>query len=51
MAELPEQGGTKGVDGGDLSPVDQGELAAEVPIVRPLRQALVEALENLTPEL
>ena len=48
---LPEEGGAEGVDGGDLSLIDQGGLPAEVPVVGSLRQPGGQLLGDAGPQL
>ena len=51
MPALPEQGGTEGMDGGDLRPIDQGRLAAQVAVVGILCQPVGEFLGDPPPQL
>ena len=51
VAVLPEEGGTEGVDGGNLRLVDQGGLAAEVAVVGGLRQPVRQLLGDAPPQL
>ena len=51
MAALPQQGGTEGVDGGDLCLIDQGGLTAQVAVIGVLGQTLGQLLGDAAPQL
>ena len=51
MAALPQQGGTEGVDGGDLCLIDQSGLAAQVAVIGILGQTLGQLLGDAPPQL
>ena len=51
MATLPQQGGTEGVDGGDLCLIDQSGLSAEMAVIGVLGQALGQFLGDAPPQL
>ena len=51
VASLPQQGGTEGVDGGDLCLIDQSGLSAEMAVVGVLGQTLGQLLGDAPPQL
>ena len=49
VSALPQQGGAKSMDGGDLGLIDQGGLAAQVAVVGVLGQTLGQFLRDAAP--